>query len=329
MKRFSIRLLQMSLFILTFASCKQEYFSESGIVYGTTYHFVHDGDSEKEQEVVKVMRDVELIFSPFDSASVVSKINRGDTVRIDQRFAYLFDLAQRVNQLSDGAFDPTVAPLVNLWGFGYNNAEAAIPTQADIDSALMRVGIADCRINADSTLQLKHPRTELDFSAIAKGYAVDCVARALEQSGAENYMVEIGGEMAIKGHNPRGTEWRVQIDAPISDSAGVEHTRMRVVGVSEGALATSGNYRNFRQVEGRRFGHTINPKTGQPEQTATLSATIYAPTCAEADALATACMVMPHQKALKMIESLDGIEALIVIAHGDSYKIITTPGFPR
>jgi thiamine biosynthesis lipoprotein len=326
------KIAQISLFILTFASCSDNFITNDGGIYGTTYHFVYSGAENQDTQLIKVMHNVELLFSPFDSTSTVSALNRGESPKLNNEFRSLFELSQRVNKLSGGAFDPTIAPLVNIWGFGYREKVDGTPTDEMIDSALQRVGISDCQISADGKMLRKHPQTEFDFSAIAKGYAVDRVAEALKEAGATNYMVEIGGEVTAKGKNPRGEAWRVQIDAPVVDSLNFSHTRLRIISMSEGAVATSGNYRNYREVNGKRVGHTISTVTGKPMTTTTLSATIYADNCALADALATACMAMPIDDAYKMINKLDGVEALFVIADGDnndSYKIIETSGFPK
>jgi thiamine biosynthesis lipoprotein len=326
------KVLQISLLFLTCASCSENFITNDGGIYGTTYHFVYSASENQDANVIKVMHDVELLFSPFDSTSVVSSLNRGESPELNNEFRSLFELSQRVNKLSEGAFDPTVAPLVNLWGFGYRNGEGSAPSREQIDSALMRVGIGDCSISADGKMQRKHPQTEFDFSAIAKGYAVDQVAKALAAAGAENYMVEIGGEVSAKGRNPRGEAWRVQIDAPVVDTTGVSHTRLRIISMSEGAVATSGNYRNYRDVDGKRVGHTISTQTGEPVTTSTLSVTIFADNCALADALATACMAMPFEKAYEMINKLSGVEALFVMSGEDEksqYRIVETSGFPQ
>jgi thiamine biosynthesis lipoprotein len=325
-------LLQISLFILICASCSGNFVTNDGGIYGTTYHFVYSAPEDYDTQLIKVMHDVELQFSPFDSTSVVSALNRGESPVLNNEFRSLFELSQRVNRLSDGAFDPTIAPLVNLWGFGYRNGSDEAPSSEQVDSALLRVGIGECSISAAGVMHRKHPQTEFDFSAIAKGYAVDKVAEYLVDGGADNYMVEIGGEVRVHGNNPRGEAWRVQIDAPVVDSVGVSHNRLRVISMSAGAVATSGNYRNYRDVDGRRIGHTISPLTGQPVATTTLSVTVMADNCALADALATSCMAMPIDKAYKMISDLEEVEALFVVSDekgAGGYRIVETPGFAK
>ena len=310
-------------------SCRhRQYRTYDGAVWGTTFHIVYESGRELEDSVMAQIRRVEMSLSAFESASTVSAINSGADGRVDNLFELVFDEACRVNRLSNGMFDPTVGPLVDLWGFGRKSGVSAEPDSADVAAALKGVGISRCRI--DNGLLVKaDSATQFDFSAIAKGLGVDCVAEMLSRNGCTNYMVEIGGEVATKGVNAKGDTWRIQIDAPIDDASGTVHSQLSVISLADRSIATSGNYRNYRDYASGRVGHTISPITGMPIATATLSASVCAPSCMTADALATACMAMPADEALKMIESQDGVEALIVVAQPGGYRVLTTSHFPR
>lgn len=239
----------------------------------------------------------------------------------------IFIASQHINRLSGGAFDPTVAPLVNLWGFGYDNADEP-PTQAMIDSALTLTGILRCHLDGERLLK-PAAATEFNFSAITKGYGCDLVGEMLARNGASDYMVEIGGEIALRGKNPKGELWHIQIDAPIAEAGAPSHKSLSVIELTDCGIATSGNYRNFHETASGRTWHTIDPATGRPVQTSTLSATVIAPDCMTADALATACMAMQPDKALRMIEAIPGASALLVEAASDStFSVRKTSRFP-
>ena len=306
----------------------KEYRADSGMVWNTFYHITYEADEDLSSDILSALDRVEASLSPFKQNSVISLINRGDTLATDSLVERILLVSQRINRLSGGAFDPTVAPLVNLWGFGYENGSGE-PTIEQLDSCKELVGIADCRIE-NGMMVKKAPGTQFNFSAITKGFGSDEVGRALEERGCENYMVEIGGEIALKGVNSHGGKWRIQIDAPIDDK--VTSERLTVVELSDCGIATSGNYRNYRESDSGRVGHTISPSTGRPVVTEVLSATVIAPSCMEADALATACMAMPIAEAKAMIEGLGkGYGAMFVLAgSGDKQWEMETAGdFPE
>lgn len=271
-----------------------------------------------------------MSLSPFEPASLVSRVNASAVPQaVDTLLAHVFRAAQDVNRASGGAFDPTVAPLVNLWGFGYKGGhEQAAPTDAAVDSALAGVGIGECRIASD-TLYKKTPSTEFNFSAITKGFGCDEVAAMLRRNGVGNYMVEIGGEIAVGGHNREGKPWHIMIDAPVASDTEVVHRSMGIVELGDCGLATSGNYRNFREVDGRRVGHTISPSTGRPVESVVLSASVIAPSAMLADAFATALMAMDPDEGIAMIEATDSVEAMIIVGGTaeSGYSTVATQGF--
>lgn len=304
---------------------KNVYTTIEGSVWHTTMRITYGSEQNMTDSVLAVTSRVERSLSPFLDDSRISSINRGDDMAVDGYITEVFAEAQRVNNISAGAFDPTVAPLVNLWGFGYSDAGHE-PTDAEIDSCLQFVGISQCRI-VDGKMKKKSPGTQFNFSAITKGFGIDCIARMLRDEGIDNYMIEIGGEIALSGVNAKGEKWHIQIDTPDSGREG--HERLSVITVSDCCIATSGNYRNYRDTSRGRVGHTISPATGYPVSSEVLSATVIAPATMTADALATALMAMPLEAGVAMIESEPGVEALFVIAKDDEYHIVTTPGFPK
>lgn len=310
------------------ASCARESWREAaGAAWGTQYRITYEADQDLADSVTASMRRIELTLSPFDKESNISRINAGQTDETSPEFAEIFMRSKRVNVLSGGAFDPTVAPLIDLWGFGKAAPVNATPDSATVREMLGRVGIAECHIDTLGHVVRKHPKTQFDFSAIAKGYGVDAVAAMLERNGSANYMVEIGGEIRVSGHNPRGEKWHLQIDDPVRSGI-VGHEKLMVAVLTDCAVATSGNYRNLRTLaDGSRVWHTISPSTGYPVKSGTLSVTVVAKTCTTADALATACMVMPVEKAVGLIESQPGVSALFVVDdnHGGAETFVAGP----
>ncbi|MCM1071777.1 MAG: FAD:protein FMN transferase [Alistipes timonensis] len=304
-----------------------------GSVWNTTFSIKYRFDRDLSDSIAAVMREVELSLSPFNPGSRISKINRGEAMRADSLILRVFDISTRVCEASEGRFDPTVSPLVNLWGFGYEKRgrrdDFAAPSRESVDSALALVGLLDCRIDSSLNMVKKSAGTTFNFSAVTKGFGCDRVGEMLRRNGVEDYLVEIGGELALAGRNQRGGEWRVQIDAPVVD-AGAGHTPMLTIALTDRGVASSGNYRNFRTDSlGNRYGHTIDPVSGFPCQSDVVAATVVAPDCATADALATACMASGREGALRAVGSIAGAEALLVVASGDSLAIERTAGFPE
>lgn len=320
-----ISILIVAITVSLIASCTRapQWRTATGAVWNTEYHITYCADADLRDSVIAVMKRVEASLSPFAPASLITRINGGERVATDSLLRRVFAESQRVNRLSGGVFDPTVAPLINLWGFGYRNGTGD-PDLVAIDSMLRMVGIADCAIDPDGYIERKHPGTEFNFSAITKGYGCDLVGEMLARNGATDYMVEIGGEISMQGHNPRGEKWHIMVDAPVTDPSGPVHEELVTIAVTDCGVATSGNYRNRRETAAGEVWHTISPVTGRPAITDLLSATVIAPTCMTADALATACMAMQAREALAMIASVPGAEALLVTAD----TVTHTPGFP-
>lgn len=281
----------------------------SGSVFGTEYHITYQNGGDIHNELKEVMADVDNSLSPFNKESVITAINNGNNVEADSMFTEVFDMAKNVAEETQGAFDITVAPLVNAWGFGFKNKIDV--SKEKIDSIRKYVGFEKVRMENGKVIK-EDKNIMLDCSAIAKGYGVDAVGRYLEKKKIRNYMVEIGGEIRVKGCNPEGRLWKVGISKPIDDSLNVNGEIQEVLMVSDIAIATSGNYRNFYIKDNKKYAHTIDPRTGYPVQHSILSSTVVAPTCALADAYATSFMVVGLDEAKKILTRHKELQAYFI-----------------
>ncbi|MCM1377455.1 MAG: FAD:protein FMN transferase [Clostridium sp.] len=279
-----------------------KYVSADGMVWNTTYHIVWNGDEALRDSILQVLDGVGSSLNVFDETSLVSRVNRSkEPIAIDAHFKNVYNMSKRVAQESDGAFDPTLSPLITAWGFGPGHKATADTLR--LDSLLAMTGIS--RTHLDGRMLYKeNPKIVFNFSALAKGYGCDRVGAMFQRNGVEDYMIEIGGEVVCTGKNPEGTDWHIQIDKPII-SRGVVHESMAVIGLSGKGLATSGNYRNRQGNAGSTYGHTISAKTGRPVQTDVLSVSVVGPNAMEADALATACMATGSEKGMQMCAAMN------------------------
>ena len=275
------------------------YQQSSDFIFGTVYKIVYQHDKDLSKEIREELMKVDYSLSPFNEKSVITAVNQNRDVVLDTLFLDVFTKSMEISRETDGAFDITVAPLVNAWGFGFKNETR--PTPRQVDSLLQIVGYKKVRLE-DNKIIKQDRRMMLDCSAIAKGYGVDVVARYLRSLGIRNFMVEIGGEVVTSGVNPKRLPWRVGVVKPSEDSLNVNNELQTILNVTDKAMATSGNYRNFYYKNGKRFAHTIDPKTGSPVQHSLLSATVLADECAVADAYATSFMVMGLERAKKLLE---------------------------
>lgn len=271
----------------------------TGFVFGTVYNITYESDKDLQKEIEAELQKVDNSLSPFNPTSVISKINRNENVEVDDMFAEVFSLAEKISAETDGAFDITVAPMVNAWGFGFKTGN--MPDSRQLDSLRAIVGFHKVALENGRVVK-KNRRTMLDCSAIAKGYGCDVVARFLQGKGIKNYMVEIGGEIVTCGVNDQRMPWKIGVTKPTDDSLSVNEELQTVLNVTNKAMATSGNYRNFYYKNGKKYAHTIDPKTGCPVQHNILSATVLADDCATADAYATSFMVLGLDKAKKVLE---------------------------
>lgn len=299
------------------------YQQSSDFIFGTAYKIVYQHDKDLSKEIREELMKVDYSLSPFNEKSVITAVNQNRDVVLDTLFLDVFTKSMEISRETDGAFDITVAPLVNAWGFGFKNETR--PTPLQVDSLLQIVGYKKVRLE-DNRIFKQDRRMMLDCSAIAKGYGVDVVARYLRSLGIRNFMVEIGGEVVTSGVNPQRLPWRVGVVKPSEDSLNVNNELQTILNVTDKAMATSGNYRNFYYKNGKRFAHTIDPKTGFPVQHSLLSATVLADECAVADAYATSFMVMGLERAKKLLERHPELMVYLIYDDGkDSLAVWFSP----
>lgn len=302
------------------------YHQDRGKIFGTYYSITYQHDKELEDEIKKTLRQVDNSLSPFNKKSVITAINENRYVVPDTLFVQVFTLAQQISQHTNGAFDITVAPLVNAWGFGFKNSESI--DSMTIDSLRRFVDYKSICLN-DGKIMKQHPQTQLDCSAIAKGFGCDRVARLLDSHNIDNYLVEIGGEIVAKGKNDKSKRWSIGINKPIEDATGSNTELQEIIHITNKSMATSGNYRNFRYENGRKVSHTIDPRTGYPVQHSLLSATVIADDCATADAYATAFMVLGLEESMQLCHT-HNIDAYFIYSEPDgNIKTTETEGMKK
>lgn len=289
------------------------YQHNTGQIFGTMYHITYQSDKDLHREILQRLQLVDQTFSTFNDESIISKINRNEPVKLNQMFIEVFDLAKTVSKDTHGAFDITVAPLVNVWGFGFKSGTP--PTKAVIDSLRHLTGYEKVKL-IGSKVRKQDPRIMLDCSAIAKGYGSDVVAQYLRSRDVENFMIEIGGEIVVQGNSDKRLPWKIGVTKPTDDSTQVNNELQTVLNVSNTAMATSGNYRRFYYKNGKKYAHTIDPKTGYPVQHNILSATVLANTCAKADAYATSFMVLGLEKTQQVLQHHPDLMVYLIYADG-------------
>lgn len=268
--------------------------TNTGMVFGTVYKMTYQYGEDLQQEIEAELKKVDDSLSPFNSSSVISRVNRNEDIPVDSMFIRVFERSEAISGETNGAFDITVAPLVNAWGFGFK--KGAFPDSAQVDSLLQITGYGKVKLAGGKVVK-SDPRIMLTCSAIAKGFGTDAVARLFDRKGIRNYMVDIGGEVVVKGESPKMAPWRIGINKPVDDSLSVNQDLQIVLQITDGGMATSGNYRNYYYKDGKKYAHTIDPRTGYPVQHSILSATVIASDCMSADAYATAFMVMGLEEA--------------------------------
>lgn len=284
-----------------------------GNIFGTVYHITYASETDYQNGIDSVLKVVDNSLSPFNPNSTITKINDNTCLDTDAHFLKVYTIARRVSEMTDGAFDITVAPLVNAWGFGFKNMDKV--TDRQVDSLCQFVGYEKISVE-DGAVHKSDKRIMLDCSAVAKGYGVDAVAEYLQSKGVANYMVEIGGEVRVLGFNPSGANWKIGILKPEDDSLGINNDIEEILKLSDISVATSGNYRNYYEKGSKKYAHTIDPRTGRPVQHTILSSTVVARTCALADAYATAFMVLGIEDAKKVLEKEKDISAYFIYSVG-------------
>jgi len=302
-----------------FSSCKKaEFASFNGFAQGTTYSIVYEQrenitpDSIKP-EVERILRDFDMSLSLYEDNSLLSKVNRNEDVTVDQFFEEVYRKSVIISEISGGAFDITIGPLSRAWGFGPNDRKSF--SEAKRDSLMKLVGMSKISLSNGKIIKAD-PGIILDFNGIAQGYSVDVVARYFDDLGIENYLIEIGGEVRTRGTR-NGNLWRIGIDKPEDNNLIPGQSLQAIIRITGRSLATSGNYRKFYVEDGIKYSHTIDPETGYPAKNRLLSATVIADDCGTADGIATACMVMGHEKSIEFIKSNPQFSAYLVISGDD------------
>jgi len=290
------------------------YQHDTGMVFGTVYNITYQSDKDLKQDIEAELQKVDNSLSPFNKSSIISKINRNENPEVNDMFAEVFNLAEKVSGETGGAFDITVAPLVNMWGFGTKQFHR--PDRESVDSLMKFVGFNKV-VMRNKHVQKQSPNIQLDCSGIAKGYGCDVVARFFRSKGIKNFMIEIGGEIVTSGNNEKRLPWSIGVTKPTDDSLQASQELQTVLNVTDKAMATSGNYRNFYMDGNRKLAHTIDPHTGYPVQHSLLSSTVLASDCATADAYATAFMVLGIDKAKKVLEHHPELMAYFIYAGKD------------
>ena len=300
------------------------YHNDKGMVFGTTYSITYQADSSLHTSIKKELQKVDEALSPFNKQSVITAVNENRNMTVNKMFADVFLMAEKISEDTDGAFDITVAPLVNAWGFGFKSGKH--PSRHDIDSLKTIIGYKKVSLN-DLRVTKTDPRVMLDCSSIAKGYGSDAVAAMLERHGVKNYMVEIGGEIVTKGISQKRMPWKIGVTKPIDDSLSLSQEIQCIINVTDKAMATSGNYRNFYYHGGKKYAHTIDPRNGYPVEHHLLSASISASTAAASDAYATYCMVLGPEAAKEFILSRPDIGGYLISGSNEAMSEWASDGF--
>lgn len=310
--RFIISILCL---LIAATSCKEKpvYSNFNGFAQGSTYSMIFENPgkfnvTDIQNEAENILQDFNMSLSLYENSSVLCRINRNETNVPDELFTEVFRRSKEISRITDGAFDITVGPLVKAWGFGPDAQKNF--SEAARDSLMQLIGMDKVDISEGKLLK-KDPRVSLDFNAIAQGYSVDIISRYFDSKGINSYLVEIGGEVRVKG-DKGGAMWKIGIDRPADNNLIPGNELQAVIKLKERSLATSGNYRKFYVEDGIKYSHTIDPKTGYPARNQLLSATILASDCTMADGIATACMVMGLDKTIKFLQKHPEFDAFLV-----------------
>ena len=302
--------------------------TDEGFIFGTVYKFTYQSDIDLMIDIEAELKKVDNSLSPFNPYSIISHINHNEEVVLDTLFTHVFNLAHKISEETDGAFDITVAPLTNAWGFGFKKS---IPLDSlTVDSLKQLIGYQKIELQNNEKIIKADERMMLDCSAIAKGFGVDIIAQLFNSKGIKNYMIDIGGEVIVNGKNPKMNAWRIGINKPIDDSLSVNQELQTILEISNVGMATSGNYRNFYYKGGKKYSHTIDPRTGYPVQHSILSSTVIARDCTTADAYATAFMVMGLDNAKAFCAKHPELEAYFICSgENGEYEIFFTEGMKK
>lgn len=315
--------------MLVLVSCRSQttqYYSCEGKTQGTMYHITYEYNTDIHTEIDSILVAFSASLSNYNPQSVVSKFNNNDSGFVaDTMLIRMINLSREVWNKTGGMFDITIAPVANLWGFGWEKVSA--PDTTKLPEAMSNMGMDKIVINGNKVTKTD-PNVTIITNGIAQGLSVDCMAEFFEKKGIRNYLIEIGGEIVAGGAKKNGEMWRIGIDEPIQGSDYSNRVTQTVINLNGKAVSTSGNYRKFVEMNGSQLGHSLNPKTGYPATTDMLSATVIADNCALADAYATAFMVMGFEKSMALADKLTGIEVYFIYLGSDnSHKVAYSKGF--
>ncbi|MDR0427140.1 MAG: FAD:protein FMN transferase [Dysgonamonadaceae bacterium] len=332
-KRNTIYLLFLFLIVLT--SCreakqkeiKRQYYHTQIDIFNTSASVKYEYYKELGNEITARLDSFNLSLNPFNNQSIIYKVNNNIDVDVDDWFIACFNKSLEVSEKTGGLYDITAAPLINLWGFGFEKQNDISPRT--IDSLKQCVGYEKIKLNGRKILKAE-PCIQLNASSIAKGYSCDLIAEMLDNFGIENYMIEIGGEITVKGKNPNGRYWAIGITRPEDDNTGTTKEIQEIVYLNNRSLATSGNYRNYYVKNGQKLAHIINPKTGYPSGGNILSASVFASDCMTADAYATAFMVLGLEKAVELADQIPDLDYLFIYSdENGKLKELMSEGFEK
>ncbi|MDL2262394.1 FAD:protein FMN transferase [Bacteroidales bacterium OttesenSCG-928-I21] len=321
------------IFILFFIfSCgsetKVKYRHHEGPIQGTMFHITYEWNEDLSYQIDSLLKKFNSFLSNYDSNSIISKINNNETDEINELIAEMITATETVHRNTDGAFDITVAPLANLWGFGWIKKDKnTTPSHNEIDSVLQYVGIEKITIT-DNKIIKSNPKLAIIGNAIAQGLSVDYISNYFFELGLKNFLVEIGGEIYCSGVNSQNKEWQIGIDKPIENTGYDKREQQLIVELQNKAIATSGNYRKFIQNGNKKYGHTIDPRTGYPAENSLLSVSVISNSAMLSDAYATAFMVLGWEQSLQIVEKLENLEAFFIYLDYDNNEtIVFTSGF--
>jgi len=326
---FAIALLLVSCGANTKPAKAVGYIHNEGKAQGTYYSatYLQPEGRDLQAQLDTFFNEFDRSLSTYNPNSLISRINRNDTVTVDKYFETVFRASQKVSEASGGAFDITVAPLVNAWGFGFGNRDRS--KEPDLKKLMPLIGYQKVKLKNRQLLKANKD-IMIDLSAIAQGYSADLIADIFEKNGCEHYMIDIGGEIVCKGSNPKGKNWQIGIDKPVDDSLNVSGELQTIVSITNRAITTSGNYRQFYVKDGKKYAHTINPKSGRPVSHNLLSATVVAADCTTADAYATAFMVLGKDSALALCKRTPDMDCYLIYTDASGkYQVAFTDGFKK
>lgn len=328
--KIKVLILSIITAITSLGSCthKKDYIRLEGFAQGGTYHIIYDNElpggeriptssEEVSQMVSKALTDIDFSLSGYNKSSIVSKVNNNEPHQADKYFTELFHLCEEITKETEGYFDISGAPLYDFWGFGFKNSNKMDTllnehsTKRIIDSLKSFIGMDKVRL-VDGKVIKDDPRIKLNFNAIAQGYTCDVLARILDSLHVENYLIEVGMEIVCKGVNPSGNSWQIGIDTPKDGSQIAGESIENIVPINNESIVTSGNYRKFYILNGKKYAHSINPHTGYPVEHDLLSATIITSDGAHADAYATYCMVVGKEKATQFISERSDLKGYLI-----------------